>query len=90
MFSFYARTESPAPVSLGFQSGLLEKGRRQYVEISGREWTRYRLRLIMPARYRHPNDVNLLLLTGNVKTPAPVFLDALQLEPGLEPTAFEP
>jgi len=90
VFSFYARTESPTPVSLGFQSGLLEKNQRQYVEISGSEWTRYRLRLIMPARYRHPNDVNLLLLTGDVQAPAPVFLDALQLEPGLEPTAFEP
>ena len=93
VFSFYARTDSPEPVSLLFKSGLFEKKSQQYIKISGREWTRYSLRLIMPAGYAHPSNITMWLIAGDAyfQTPsAPVFLDAFQLEPGLEPTEFEP
>ncbi len=92
VFSFYARTESPGPVKLWFQSGMFEGGHRQFVEISGNAWRRYHLRVIIPARYRTHNAVAMLLLAGGdrIQATGPVFLDALQLEPGLEPTEFEP
>ncbi len=92
VFSFYARTASADPVKLWFQSDMFEGEHRQFVEISGNTWRRYHLRVTIPARYRNHKAVAMLLLAGGdrIQASGPIFLDALQLESGLEPTEFEP
>ena len=81
VFSFYARTEAPEPVR--FRIWGLGLKRRTYLDVDSSEWKRYHLVLSVPPK---ANDHSLIF----VQAYGPAYVDAIQLEKGLEPTPFEP
>lgn len=80
VFSFYARTDRPEPVSVSIKA----YGRNlPDVVVGGPEWTRYAVPLEVPARA----DGHSWLL---IRSDAQVDIDALQFEQGQQPTEFQP
>jgi len=85
VLSFYARTDSAEPVKVEVRALGGIKVKQRSVRVQGRRWKRYASRLVVP---RKVNTHAAMLL--RTRTPGRVYLDAIQLERGTEPTAFEP
>jgi len=93
VLSFYARTDSPSPAKLTFQSDIFDGPRQPVVKVTGNTWQRYHLRLTIPAYVKNSHKVAIFIIAGHkdrFDSEGTVYLDAFQLEPGLEPTEFEP
>ena len=84
VLSFYARAESDSAVALNVGWSGVRRARPLRVE--GREWKRYALRFEVPAKVDERGAAIHLRSTSSDR----VYLDAVQLEKGLEPTEFQP
>ena len=85
VLSFYARTDAAEPVRVEVRTLGGLKAKQRNVNVQGGEWKRYSARLHVP---RKVNTHAAMLL--RTRTPGRIYVDAIQLERGLEPTAFEP
>jgi len=84
VLSFYARTDAAEPVKVEVRTRGV-KARQRSVSVQGKEWQRYSARLDVPRKVS--THAFMLLRT---RTPGRIYVDAIQLERGTEPTAFEP
>jgi len=85
VLSFYARTDAAEPVRVEVRTLGGIKAKPRYLSVRGKEWTRYSSQLHVPRKINE--HASMLLRT---RTPGRIHIDAVQLERGTEPTAFQP
>ena len=85
VLSFYARSDAAEPVRVEVRTLGGIKAKQRHVNVQGKEWKRYSARLNVP---RKVNAHAAMLL--RTRTPGRIYVDAVQLERGTEPTTFQP